>query len=537
MSLRRSLCAYVPWTELAAVLGIHLKDSSLPAHVDCPMCSGRMSVWEDTTKSSSWHHCFDCGSSGDLIELASSVWEINLEDTIAKLAREGLPLPPEEIVPDRIKDYAEGHPGREARFAAMWKASQDFFARKRSATVQALREKFRLHCDVSDVRWAAGAGQCLGSMTRDVVERTFSINRTQRWPNSYGGEYVLKGRAWQDVMAIPYHDMPEHLSAFFFVGRQGTAKDVVFRRITRRRPEFGLAGLPLAMATGGDVVAVENPLLMARIHCRQTALSATVLPFVSWHDGPGGCTSAAYRCLGARKVVFWDWEPGCKTWMQAIRANGYLCTMGPETPGQKTFDHYLRLNTPADLHKKLCRKAVPWREALSAHIETNGDAWTESLFARFKENKIDVSRILPDLSRSARDRVLRVACERAPERTATVDKHKIIETDDGWFCVSPALGRVCVSSFVFKLDSIEVDGKVTYYVGRLVRRGKETPFRAASGQLASRPAIQYQAAVLRGQLGPFYIRAGWAAKLARLAEAFSPPAEDAPGVAQEALES
>src|SRR5215471_13353092 len=101
MVLRKSLGVRVPWPELAAVLDIPLASAALPAVADCPVChgGGSLHVYEDNIKGGGWHHCFACGSQGDLVELAAAAWELPVDVTLVKLAQEGIPLSPDDLRP------------------------------------------------------------------------------------------------------------------------------------------------------------------------------------------------------------------------------------------------------------------------------------------------------------------------------------------------------------------------------------------------------------------------------------------------------
>jgi hypothetical protein len=532
MALRKSLCVYVPWPELAAVLDIPLSDSALPARADCPLCGGRLHVYEDTTKGGAWHHCFDCGSRGDLIELAAACWDVTIEAAVERLYAEGMPLPEESLSEERVARYKKEHALRVREINSFWKASSEFLLKEgRAVCLNHLRTKFRLLNQVSDQRWRSGMGKVIGGVSRHAVESLYCPTSFDNY-HKYRSEYsVFRGKNWGEVLVVPYHDLPERVSGFFFVGRGGNNADKVFRRTPlgqggqapSSQREFGLAGLTLAIEAKGDVVAVEDPLLMCRVQNRQLSILPSPIPLVACYDGDQGTTRAGWKCLNDRKVIVWNWKPTFRTWLHAMRCDGYVSKVGTEG-GASTLDHYVRLQPAADLYKKIRRYAVPWRDALSAEIEAGGDGWTESLLRDFKRTKIDPEHLASQLCREAGERVRRVAFPRPEHRSVEVGRKRVIEKDGGWW-FKPAEKKdvaVKITSFILRVDSARTENELRYK-GRVLLGDKVMPFDAAATHF-DRAHQFFQALAHKHQAGTVFIRDGWGRRLVRVAQAFHTPA-------------
>lgn len=529
MSLRKTLGAYVPWPELAAVLDIQLKNQALPARADCPLCGGALHVYEDTIKGGCWHHCFACGSFGDLIELAAAVWDVGLAAAADRLAGHGLPIPPEALSAERLEGYARDHHERARDFGLFWQTCGEYLLRQqRSSTLNALRARFKLQSDVSEARWKAGLGRLLGGIPRATVERLW----TPCYQETGGGHAtraVFRGRNWSDVLVVPYHDMPERISGFFFVGRNGDVGDRVHRRVPLAKGqgedrEFGLAGLPLALQAGGDVVAVRDPLTLCRMQCRHLHVSGNPLPLVAWYDGPQGVSSASWRCLGARRIVLWDWAPDCKTWLQAMRRNACVASVGPESDSFRVFDGYLRLHSTADLYQRLLKVAEPWRQALSRLVVKNSDGWAESLFCELRAARVNPLELAGELTAEAHQKVLRVLGDRREERTVALGDRRIAERGAGWWSASGSYAKaVRISNFILRLDRMTDTAGVVRYTGRLLFKGREVPFDFSASALLRNTRDTLQVLAHRYRLGSIYLRDGWGQKLVGIATAFQTP--------------
>jgi hypothetical protein len=529
----RSLCRYVPWTALIDALDLRA-DPSLPARLDCPLCGGQaqLHVYEDTTKGGAWHHCFDCQSDGDLIELASRYWGVDYPTTVERLAEAGVPIPPELVDPDRAETHKRRHHDRVRDVRLFWQACQEYLVRQqRSASLNALRDRFRLHADVPAERWRAGPGKVFGGTTRAAAERLFApwAAGNGRPPGSDGTRRLFTGTGWQDVLVVPYYDVPGRVSALFVVGRDGRQRDSTYRPTpigySAAEREFGLAGVAAAMDAAGDVLAVDDPMLMCRLYCRHVGLSARPLPVVAWYDGARGVSRSAWKMFAGRRVIFWEWRTSAaahKTWLQAMRIDGDVCVLGPDEQ-RPDLDHYLRLRSVADHFAVFRKHARPWPDALSLLVDGRGDGWTESTFAALRRAGVDVEEVARRLRPAARARVLR-ACRlrRHAPPGARVGRYHVSEQPGGWWArLDSDDGRpVQITNFRIHVDAVTQAGS---YSGRLVVGDKEAPFffaqRPPNAHLVDR--LRHHAHLYR--LGVLFVRDRWGKRLFEVAEALHPP--------------
>ena len=121
----RSLNDRLCWTRLLPALGVeNIRTTALPQIFHCPGCHAQqLHVYDDRVCGGQWAYCRGCNFSGDLIELAAHVWQIDVPAALAKLEALGLfdvPLTDNEVQShqqDHVDYSSPGIPGHWAIFA------------------------------------------------------------------------------------------------------------------------------------------------------------------------------------------------------------------------------------------------------------------------------------------------------------------------------------------------------------------------------------------------------------------------------------
>jgi hypothetical protein len=472
-----------PWSGIAAVLGLPCQSRAFPARTDCPLCGGhRLHVYQDNINHGQWHYCFDCHESGDMIELVAKVWQVSPQAAVRKLAKLGFDLPPEMLTEEMLGQYVINHPQHRHRWRSFWEQSRMFLTTTSSASIARLRSKFKLISQVDKKRWLAGPGLFVGACS---VSSAFQLHRTL--PASYR-RVIFKGGGWQDVLVIPYHHVPDGVSAFLYVGREGAAKDRVLRTIDNNHAtsephhEVGLAGLPSVTASKGSfgdyVFAVDDPLLMLRLQVRHVATSTLPLPIVSWWHQPKQRTQNAWFSLLNRKVVFLAWKITPELVWQAQLVDGLIALIPLNDHKRSTIDHYIRLCPPADLLRKNLRRAKPWRDALVDWAKQQDRGGVEELLLNLDGMGYDTFELETLFGRTLTDSMDIPVRRQLPYR-----RGQIIERENGWWFVSRKNDWELISEAIVRIDEIVNDGTRLYkgeetvrYRGRVLFRGEELPF-------------------------------------------------------------
>lgn len=488
--LRQSPNVYLTWSRrFAQAVGIPYSGPMMPARTTCPLCQGnQFRVYEDVAGKGNWYSCLDCQGNGDLIELAAAVWGMQPDTALIRLREIGLPLPEEIVAPDRLDDYLVQHIQYRRHMQQAWQQARECWNQSRSPAISSLRARFRLNNDNPREQWVAGAGQLIGCLPCSYVEKLFcpkSADTGSQHPfHGYGcnpsAGRVFKGKGWDEVLTIPYYDLPERISSFLFIGRQGGEEDCVFRVLRHgfsrgTVPEAGIAWLPIIMRQplSRTFVAVSDPLLALRMQVRHTQTSLHLLPLLAWHDGPQARTAAAWKVLEGRTVVFWASRLDHQVLHQAIQANGHLAVMEMENG---TNPNSLLRNSPADLVRRIINQAKPWRQALRDCIDQWSEGVIEDLLLRLLPLGHSLQKLCEDLG--SPEQLVRLFERPERERTARIGKVWVIEHEGSWY-VGPSRRRhdpILISDAILRLDNVIVKEGQGFYSGRILFRGEELPF-------------------------------------------------------------
>ncbi len=289
--VRETLNVHVPWTlAFARVIGIPYFGPVVPARSRCPSCKhGVLHIYQDPANTGYWSYCEGCQKAGDLVELAASAWGLQPDAALVRLHDLGFPIPEEAITPARLENYLVYHIQYRSRMAALWKGAQKHLIRYPTGRICLLRDRLRLQEASGPEAWREGPGHLLGSLPTAAVEKCFCPKAAgtggQKPERAYNcnpsARRVFKGKGWDDVLVIPFYDLPERFSGFLFVGRD-------------------------AKLASGDLVSGRYV----------TASSAAHVVRPDWP----GCRSFCGRDARERS---WRWKTPC--WRSACRSGISVC--------------------------------------------------------------------------------------------------------------------------------------------------------------------------------------------------------------------
>lgn len=525
----RTINEHAAWTAVLGVLNVPVAGRALPARTTCPLCrGGRLTVYEDTISGGAWHYCFDCYSAGDMIELASAAWGLSPQAALAKMSSLGVGLPAEQLEPAAVAKYVARHPQTRNRMRDLWRRCMEHLATAKSAELTRLKQRLRIDTHLSPERWRQGPGNLVGGLHSNLVAEAFAVDKKR----------TFRGRGWGEVLAVPYHDLPERICAFLLVGRGGGPKDMVFRvpggpgsrPAAPDRPEAGLAGLWSIDASrsnyGPHVFAVDDAFFAARLQVRHFATSTRPLPLIAWYDGPRALTRNAWGCLDRHAPVFWGWDMTAALLSQAMRADGLVAI----TPLIAGVDDYVRKDDPADLLRKALKRARPWKEALKDWIDGAPDAAVEEVLAGLRAMGHDPEALVP-----VAPRVGELLCVPASPPSVRLGTWTVMEQNGQWWGFhSSDRQKVCIMNARLRIDGVLVKNCETFsgrtklhdiphYRGRLLYEGDEIPFEVPMKALDNNPTLHLPGILARAKGKVLYIASGWAKRLIQVAKLFQIP--------------
>jgi hypothetical protein len=102
--------------------------------------------------------------------------------------------------------------------------------------------------------WKSRTGRFIGSANRKETDAVLEPTRTANWDavkTKRSGSCPSRnftGKKWDDLLVIPYWDLPGRICAFLFIGRDGKMhQDVKYKSLIHGSDEAGLAMLPALM--------------------------------------------------------------------------------------------------------------------------------------------------------------------------------------------------------------------------------------------------------------------------------------------------
>lgn len=426
-------------------------------------------MFQDSITSGQWHYCFDCHSSGDLIELAARAWDLSPQGAIRKLARLGFNIPEEQLTDAELTRYVKDHPQRRRRWAAFWVEAQKRLVDRPTADLSKLRSKFKLNSPINRDRWLSGPGKLIGAASTKLIrELTGQTSGGYQWP--------FKGRNWGDLLTIPYYSAPERLVGYLCIGREGSRGDRVMisvRGMVGSHIEAGLAGLHTVAESkttfGQYAFAFDDPILAIRLQVRHAASSLTPLPLVSWYDALPYRTETSWESLLNRCIVFWAWKLTPQIVMQAASCDGHISVMPIEDVKQRTIDHYVRSGTPRDLLNKALKRSRPWRDAVIEWAKKQSPGAVEELMLGLDARGMDTQPLMVQIAEAVENAVL------LPERRsiAWTKGSRIVDRENGWYHVTKQGKWILIAEARMRIDKIIGN---TYY-GHVLFKGQEIPFK------------------------------------------------------------
>lgn len=427
--MRESLAIHAPWDAVCSTLGI-AAGRGLPVVVRCPRCGREaLHVCQDTIKGFPWHQCKSCGSTGDLLRLLCNVWECGPP---AALMRLGIT----DVADASLASYRADE-DREIRMKQFFEDARRRLYAHPTHCVARLREKLQLTLtlDASLDRWLDGPGRIVGGAAAREAELAFHPHIATVTANAK----FFPGGGWKDVLAFPFHDLPDRLAGFLFVGRDAAPRDYIYHRVygDSKRPEAGLCNLPGAVeAVDGPVLAVPDPVFVAWMYVRNLRSGWGPLPMVAWHADGLVATTDAWVHLAGRRLIFWDLgRLNACLLAHAIRTNGRINTDGPRTFDTNAVSGWVRdRGSPIELLACLNANARPWRIELTRWLAEAREGAVADLLVDLERKGVDPHWVAGELKDEASDRLKLILAQRvSPELTFVWRGHPIKETDAGTF--------------------------------------------------------------------------------------------------------
>ena len=476
----KSLACRLDWRLTFSAMGIESAlRSDLPQSMPCPLCDGgALTAMADPVLKTEWFHCSGCDFAGDLIEFLASYQGGDIEDAVAMLETNNLFKVP--LAPDELPGYLNHHIEYRARINKFWHESQRGPIRPKGKSGHALLRDFGMSDNAYRDMWPEHEGQLFGLAQRRDVEDLFAplsyenqerSNRNGRKSVRRGGgsgeRRVFPGHRWDDVIVVPFYDLPGRIIGFTFVGRGGdpNAGDFVYKRANigycgQRPKESGLGMMPALGSRPhhifGNVAFVLTDAKAAIIlHSSHLRDSRKPLPVVLVKSTRDLDVLTLPPDVAGRQLIFCG--PLMKVLPLAHIHNGQVCD---HSFTDFEFDRKIR-HSPAGYLHDFRNRAVPWISALRQHLPKLARGEAEILISRLKLTPKESRALTQGLGGEVSERFAELEPYRL-NRTL-IGGQVVTETPEGW-TVQRKNGTETICNYPIRVDNMLVtDDGQSYY--------------------------------------------------------------------------
>jgi hypothetical protein len=499
----RSLNQLVSWTQVLPALGVQVPMGLLPVTAPCPLCqSTTLDVFGDRVVGGQWARCNQCEFAGDLIELVSRAWKLDIPSALVRLSN--LDLLSEPLPQDNVDGYLRDHIRARQRFNEFWRQAQLRPVLQTPPGLPKLLRHFGLWEQANNMSWLQRGGSVVGTADFHQVQELFAplayaqqprVNHNGKTSVRRGagpGKYRLfRGGGWDEVLAMPFFDLPGRICGFMFLGRDidPEAGDVIYKPANFQPSAMRYHEGGLAMWGGmeqkphhilGDVLfVVADPLVALLLQGQSFRDSFVPLPVVASYFDARVKTDAALAHLPSRKLVFWGKNPCI---LKQAKVADALVSCYPISP--KEIQRNLCHHESVMWLRLILKAAQPWQVVLRQQLR-NCDARTgEAILREMEFTPDEVRRCATTSDTELRKRLEGFDCLRLSSRKVQVRGKTVIESEAGWSLEHT--GEVICSAAIRIEEVLQSSDDTRYYRGMARLGGAEHPFTVPAADVERR---------------------------------------------------
>lgn len=521
----------IPWEQVLTALEIPAPVTpALPAITICPFCQGKFVIYPDI-RGGTWCQCVNCKWAGDVIELGTKIWQLDVYNTLRKYESRGVVLADRLLFKATTDRYQKDILDYRAQINEFWQTSSKFSFQD-TPDVARLHDQFMLNSQLDPARWYDQLGKYIGGANvRDAVRSLLADKWSLTTPYL---KTIFPGGEWHNVLVLPTYDMPGRISGFWFTGRAGRyPDDWCFYRVERYKVRAGW-GSPMDEREAGlafynpehiyhkhfkdTIFVVNQPVLATMLHGRHLRDHSEYLPLVLAYDGPQGNSRKVWQCFPKSDLVFWSEQPTPNIFAQARAADGRVALL--------PFEPEVDLRRHMTWLRKARQQALYWPVALMSQLDRLTDPELEAVLIALELDHEDPWRaFLEHCPVETHPRLTACRTRRWPFPAVQAGGHRVAVRPEGW--VSEQTGEL-ISSVIPDVTHAYVkpvgNGKsYTYYTVVCRYKDQEWSFTERSVKLRSNLASLIEQEMIAAGLGIPRFSPMWRYRLLDVALKFSHP--------------
>ncbi len=485
-----------------------------------------------------------------MIELAAAVWKMNPLNTLRKAKSKGIDLPGAVVADGAVDAYVKRHLEPRERARRFWQDAKDYFVSSEQPSLRWLQHFLGVYEHLTPT-WQYHGAEFIGAAEVSVVRGLFDVEARPGYSGKRRGTRFLKGPGWEDVIVIPFWDLPGRLCGFVFVGRKARVKADVFYH---HAPEFVHqirgkpvraghirtveAGVTMSMSVlqqekvhdlfGSTVFVMDDPVLALRFQIRYMRNTEIPLALIGTYEEQPYRTQHVWDWLPSEDIVFWSPRQTTAMLRQAKEADAKISTA---SVGMSEADYNLRTRSPEEWFRRVRNKTVSWREALQRRLQKATPDQAEELLLELGITGGELREFISTCRSKLAKRLQGIHDGRTSVRKISYGRHVICEDEGGW-SVEGAIINACgdrnphhrICDVVVRIEHIlRTSNNRSYYRGIVRFGGKTIPFTEKVETLDKGTWAWLKSLLTANGLGAPTGLGPWIRKIMDIAIRFCPP--------------
>lgn len=440
--------------------------NALPTLLDCPFCNckKRMVLYPDPFYKGQWFHCKECRKSGDMLNLAAAIWEVDEKVAAKNMVVRGI-IPNYYYFDEALEIYQHRCLNARKRHNEFWAKSKASKLLFESSEIRCILRDLGINVPIDMDSWLKGMGKLVGLSTKKEAEAAI-VNthgfEDKKTPAKLTGEYRSFIGKWNDVVVIPYFDLPGRIREFMFVGYDNGKLQYAHKLLNHKKNAVKTTSLafldPVLEENQSEIVVTSDLLMAIRMQARYAREQRKVLPVTVISDP---FSIQFLRELSIYNFTVSDPKLTCDTF-KALKASNVRLSLDTDNPIQK--ESLIHKYSPKAWIDKVHAASKTYMQVLEGWLPTVNKIEAQAAvgsvdFTAEEIEKID-SQEYPNIYKIISD---------LPNLTGRVTKihnDEFYESEEGWFLKKTnkliSSARVRINSIMKGKSKVRLFGKILY---------------------------------------------------------------------------
>lgn len=440
--------------------------NALPTLLDCPFCNckKRMVLYPDPFYKGQWFHCKECRKSGDMLNLAASIWEVEEKVAAKNMVVRGI-IPEYYYFDEALEIYQYRCLNARNRHNQFWENCKSSKLMFESSEIRCILRDLGIQVPTDLDSWRKGMGRLLGLSTKREAEAAIANSHgfeDKKTPAKLTGEYRSFIGKWNDVVVIPYFDLPGRIREFMFVGYDNGKLQYAHKVLNHKKNSVkttSLAFFDQVLEDNQDEIIVTSDLLMAiRMHARYAREQRKILPVTVIADP---FSTQFLKELSLYNFTLSEPKLTCDTF-KALKANNVKIALDADNPIQK--ESLIHKYSPKAWIDKVKSSSKTYMQVLEDWLPTVNKIEAQATVGTIDFTAEEIGKI----DSQQYPNIYKVICDlpNLTGRIAKIHNDEYYESEEGWFLKKTnrliSSARVRINAIMKSKSKVRLFGKIIY---------------------------------------------------------------------------